>query len=160
MAPSCLQTSPGINHGYRQADFASVGKNFADFFNFAILRQVQSAVAGGQWPMADRVAAAPHLQKGGKQVSWNPKIPVFVRVFLRSCKDQRVLLRSRAICRLSRIFSEILQDRHRPPSDLADGLMRNSSSGQKRLIGQRNQYSCSLGGDFKGRQRLAWQTCL
>jgi hypothetical protein len=41
-----------------------------------------------------------------------------------------VLLRSRATCRLSRIFSEILQDRHRPPSDLADGLMRNSSSGQ------------------------------
>ena len=56
-----------------------------------------------------------------------------------SREDQPVLLRSRAICRLSRIFSEILQDRHRPPRDLADGLMRNSSS---------------LGGDFKGRQPL------
>jgi hypothetical protein len=50
--------------------------------------------------------------------------------FFGAREDQPVLLRSRAICRLSRIFSEILQDRHRPPSDLADGLMRNSSSGQ------------------------------
>jgi hypothetical protein len=52
------------------------------------------------------------------------------RFFFGAREDQPVLLRSRAICRLSRIFSEILQDRHRPPSDLADGLMRISSSGQ------------------------------
>jgi hypothetical protein len=73
-------------------------------------------------------------------------------------EDQPVLLRSRAICRLSRIFSEILQDRHRPPSDLADKLMRNSSSGQNALLNKKNRYSRSLGEDFNGRQPLAWQT--
>jgi len=36
--------------------------------------------------------------------------------------DQPVLLRSRANRRAQPDFSEILQDRHRPPSDLADGL--------------------------------------
>jgi hypothetical protein len=61
-----------------------------------------------------------------------------------------VLLRSRATCRLSRIFSEILQDRHRSPSDLADGLMRNSSSWQKRLTGQKSGVFPSLGGGFQG----------
>jgi hypothetical protein len=58
------------------------------------------------------------------------KVQILFAFFFGAREDQPVLLRSRAICRLSRIFSEILQDRHRPPSDLADGLMRNSSSGQ------------------------------
>jgi hypothetical protein len=48
--------------------------------------------------------------------------------------------------------------RHRPPSDLADGLMRNSSSGQTCSSDKKNRYSRSLGEDFKGRQPVAWQT--
>jgi hypothetical protein len=57
--------------------------------------------------------------------------------FFGAREDQPGLLRSRAICRLSQIFSEILQDRHRPPSDLADGLMRNSTSRQNASFGQK-----------------------
>jgi hypothetical protein len=56
-ATSCLQSSPGINRCYRQDDFDSAGKNFADFFNFAILRQVR-------W-LADNVET-PRLKKRGK----------------------------------------------------------------------------------------------
>jgi hypothetical protein len=66
-------------------------------------------------------------------------------------EDQPVLLPSRATCRLSRIFSEILQDRHRPPSDLADRLMRNSSSGQNGSLDGKAVFR-SLGGELKGRQ--------
>jgi hypothetical protein len=80
---------------------------------------------------------------GESVVSWTLKVQFLFAFFFGAREDQPVLLRSRATCRLSRIISEILQDRHRPPRDLADGLMRNSSS---------------LGGDFKGRQPLAWQT--
>jgi hypothetical protein len=97
----------------------------------------------------------------GKLVSWFPgplKLQFLFAFFFGAREDQPVLLRSRAICRLSWIFSEILQDRHRPPSDLADGLMRNSSSGQKWLIGQKSGILRSLGEDFTGRQPLAWQT--
>jgi hypothetical protein len=73
----------------------------------------------------------------GKVVSWTPKTFSLFAFFFAAREDQPVLLRSRAICRLSRIFSEIPQDRHRPPSDLADGLMRNSSSGQNASLDKR-----------------------
>ena len=85
----------------------------------------------------------PPAQKTWQSGFLTLKVQILFAFFFGAREDQPVLLRSRATCRLSRIFSEILQDRHRPPSDLADGLMRNSSS---------------LGGDFKGRQPLAWQT--
>jgi hypothetical protein len=103
---------------------------------------------------APGVAGGVPIPPGSKNVvSWTPKTSVFVRVFLGAREDQPVLPRSRAICRPSRIFSEILQDRHRLPSDLADKLMRNSSSGQNpKKIGIPVPW-----GDFKGRQPLAWQ---
>jgi hypothetical protein len=75
-----------------------------------------------------RLAILPPAQK-----SWQTgplEFQFLFAFFFGAREDQLVLLRSRATCLLSRIFSEILQDRHRPPSDLADGLMRNSSSGQ------------------------------
>ena len=71
----------------------------------------------------------------GKVVSWTLKPQFLFAFFFAAREDQPVLLRSRAICRLSQIFSEIPQDRHRPPSDLADGLMRNSTSGLDKRIG-------------------------
>jgi hypothetical protein len=73
--------------------------------------------------------------------AWFPgplKFQFLFAFFFGAREDQPVLLRSRAICRLSRIFSEILQDRHRPPCDLADILMRNSSSGQNASYRQKN----------------------
>jgi hypothetical protein len=121
-------------------------KIFADFFNFAILRQVQWRADDGQ--RRTKLRGTPALWFPG------PLKFQFSFAFFFGREDQPVLLRSRAICRLSRIFSEILQDRHRPPSDLADGLMRNSSSGQKRLIGQKSGVLRSLGEDFMGRQPL------
>jgi hypothetical protein len=81
------------------------------------------------------------------------KLQFLFAFFFGAREDRPVLLRSRAICRLSRIFSEILQDRHRPPSDLADRLMRNSSIRAKCLIGQKNPYSRSTG-KLNGRLRV------
>src|SRR5438132_8555015 len=61
-----------------------------------------------QGPSRSGRTAYPPLKKRGKLVSWTPENSDFVRGFVQSRKDQPVLLRSRAICRLSRIFSEIL----------------------------------------------------
>jgi hypothetical protein len=77
-----------------------------------------------------RTADCPSPPTSKNLANWFPgplKVQILFAFFFGAREDQPVLLRSRATCRLSRIFSEILQDRHRPPRDLADGLMRNSS---------------------------------
>src|SRR5438132_5327000 len=86
--------------------FRKLQQEFANFFQECHrLPCVWQASYAGQRRTNERT---PQPQKPGKLVSWTPENSDFVRGFVQSRKDQPVLLRSRAICRLSRIFSEIL----------------------------------------------------
>jgi len=98
------------------------------------------ATGGRQLGKLAKKSPHPPLKKRG---FLDPKSSDSVRVFLRSPRGSTGAASFKSNLPAQPDFSEILQDRHRPPRDLADGLMRNSSS---------------LGGDFKGRQPLAWQT--
>src|SRR5207253_2181088 len=95
-----------IKRAYRQEHSGPFGKNLATFSKNAIGCHVF-----GRHPMAkggQNARNSPGPQKPGKLVSWTPENSDFVRAFVQSRKDQPVLLLSRAICRLGRIFSEIL----------------------------------------------------
>ena len=95
-----------IKRAYRQEDSEDCSKNLPTFSKNAIGCHVF-----GRHPMlanGGQMKGPPQPQKPGKLVSWTPENSDFVRGFVQSRKDQPVLLRSRAICRLSRIFSEIL----------------------------------------------------
>ena len=99
--------------------------------------------------------------------SRTPKRSDSIRVFqFGARKGQLVLLLPRAICRLSRVFSEILQDRHRPPGQSADRLMRILSSAKRlflndhlgtALIGIRSNHRKECSGDGKFPARTSSQ---
>jgi hypothetical protein len=108
-------------------------------------------ILGQLWQAGLRSLTATFSGRGPGE-AWFPgplNVQILFAFFFGAREDQPVLLRSRAICRLSPDFFGNLQDRHRPPSDLADGLMRILIRA-KRLIGQKSGYSHPRAGISRG----------